>query len=69
MASKIKIEDNDKPTHKRKMKEEDVPVILEKIFHKVDGDKNNRFNRSEFTQAIRILIDFIGAEIPTQVDV
>jgi len=46
MATRKILDDKgDKVYIKRKMKESDIPIILEKVFHDVDSDKNNRFSK------------------------
>ena len=50
-------------------KEKYLTQIEEKIFHELDKDQNNRFNRKEFPVVMRQITKMIGADVPLEDDV
>ncbi len=56
-------------TVKRLLKNEDIPHLLEKIFHKYDDDHNQRFTKSQFPIVVKSLIKLVGGQEPTEDDV
>ena len=53
----------------RDFSEEDIPLLVEKIFSDFDTDKNNRFSKDEFGKVIRTLVELVKGEYASSEDV
>lgn len=54
---------------RRKFTNEDIPVLLNKIFSEFDTDKNERFSKAEFPRVIDALVQMVGGEGVNEDDV
>lgn len=53
----------------RPFRQDDIPILLEKIFKQFDTDKNQRFSKAEFPRAVKTVIDLVGGEEPSTDDI